>query len=93
MMCHLAAKHPNLYIQTSAWSPKHYPTELMEFMTGRWHGQAGAEKVLFATDHPFIDVVRASRAARALKLPARALDRFLYENARALFPQTEPATV
>lgn len=87
MMCHLSAKHPNLYIQTSAWSPKAYPAELLEFMAGKWHGTRGEDKVLFATDHPFLNVTRGARDARALKLSATTLEKFMYLNANALFPR------
>lgn len=91
MMCHLAAKHENLFIQTSAWSPRHYPAELLEFMAGRWHGQAGADKVIFATDHPFVNISRGVRDARSLKLGSAELEKFLYANAIKQLPTVSTA--
>lgn len=83
IMVRLAARHPNVYICTSAWAPKAYPPELMAFLKGRWHGTAGAEKVLFATDYPILDMARAVRQARALDL-SEALKAFLHDNAARL---------
>lgn len=85
VMTRLAAKHPNVYITTSAWSPKRYPPELLEFMRGKWHGQAGADKVLFGTDYPLLNLEKAARDARELDLPETVLRKFLYENAQRLF--------
>ena len=84
MMTHLAAKHPNLYIATSAWSPKRYPDALMRFLAGSWHGQRGAEKVLFGTDYPLLNLTKAVGAARQLDLPEDVLQRFLHDNTAEL---------
>jgi len=84
MMTHLAAKHQNLYICTSAWSPKRYPRELLEFMGGRWHGQAGAEKVIFGTDYPLLNLEKAVADARALDLPDEVIGQFMYGNMKRL---------
>lgn len=80
MMTHLAAKHPNLYICTSAWSPRRYPRELLDFMGGKWHRQAGADKVIFGTDYPLLNLDKAVPDARALDLPNDVLEKFLYRN-------------
>lgn len=85
VMVRLAAKHENVYITTSAWSPRRYPAELLEFMGGKWHGQPGAEKVLFGTDYPLLNIQKAAADARALNLPTSVLERFLYGNAEQLF--------
>lgn len=88
-MIRLAARHENVYICTSAWSPRRYPASLMEFMASRWHGTAGADKVVFATDAPLLDMNRAVRDARRLDLGEEQLAAFLYGNARRLFwPET-----
>lgn len=81
----LAARHANLYLCTSAWSPTRWPAALLEFLRGRWHGVAGAEKVLFATDHPLLDLGRATRDARALDLDPGVLRALLHDNAARLF--------
>jgi len=87
MAVRLAARHANLYICTSAWSPKAYPPSLLEFMAGRWHGTRGSDKVIFASDYPLLDLQKTTEAARALALPEADLRRILHGNARALlFP-------
>lgn len=78
MMTHLAAKHKNLYITTSAWSPKRYPAPLLEFMRGRWHAQPGADKVIFGTDYPLIHLTKAVTDAR--NLPEDVAAKFMYGN-------------
>lgn len=80
----LAARHPNVYLCTSAWTPKAYPAALLEFLRGRWHGTPGCEKVLFATDYPMLALDRTTAQARALPLDDGQLRRFLYDNAAAL---------
>jgi len=85
VMIRLAAKHRNVHICTSAWSPRRYPKELLEFMTGKWHGTYGAEKVMFGTDYPLLHLQKACRDARELKLPAAVLKRFLHDNAAEMF--------
>lgn len=84
-MIRLAARHENVYICTSAWSPKRYPAALLEFLSSQWHGTAGAHKVVFATDAPLLDMDRAVRDARELSLTEDQLAAFLYGNARRLF--------
>ena len=86
MMTHLAAKHANLYIATSAWSPRRYPTALLEFMRGKWHGQAGADKVLFGTDYPLLNIGKAVHDARNLDLPDHVMEKFMYANTNRLLP-------
>lgn len=85
MAVRLAARHPNFYICTSAWSPKRYPKELLEFMAGGWHGTVGSDKVLFASDHPLLEMSRAVRDARRLPLPDDKLADILHDNANRLF--------
>lgn len=84
MMTHLAAKHPNLHICTSAWSPKRYPKELLEFMGGSWHGQKGSEKVIFGTDYPLLNLEKAVADARNLKLDDDVIEKFMYSNMKRL---------
>ncbi len=85
MAVRLAARHANYYICTSAWSPKAYPAALMAFMAGSWHGTRGADKVIYASDYPLLDLARATSAARALPLPDADLRRVLHDNAQRLF--------
>lgn len=43
----VAWKHPNVYIDTSAWSPKYYAAELLQFAN-----TTGGHKVMFGTNFP-----------------------------------------
>ena len=85
MAVRLAARHRNLHLCTSAWSPRRYPAELLEFMAGKWHGTFGADKVIFGTDYPLLNLEKACRDARELDLPDSVLQRFLHDNAVELF--------
>lgn len=72
----LMAKYKNLYMMTSAYAPKYLPRELLDFMNTR-----GADRVMFATDFPFLTMERCIAEARALDLRDGVLDRYLYANA------------
>ena len=64
----LLLKYPNLYMMTSAYLPKYLPAELIQFMNTR-----GSDKILFATDFPFLPVrPRRGIGARAA-VPARGV--------------------
>jgi uncharacterized protein len=76
----LLLKYPNLYMMTSAYLPKYLPAELIHFMNTR-----GPDKVLFATDFPFLPFDRAVESARALPLRPGILQRYLGDNARRVF--------
>ncbi len=75
----LMNKNPNLYMMTSAWSPKHLPPELVRFMNSR-----GSDRVLFASDHPVMPMSRCVKEALELDLRREALERFLGWNAQRL---------
>jgi predicted TIM-barrel fold metal-dependent hydrolase len=80
----LMIKYRNLYLMTSAYAPKYFPPELIQFMNTR-----GKHKILFASDHPVLDFRRCVAEAEALPLREGVLDLFLYENAnRLLFPKS-----
>ena len=81
----LAARHPNFYICTSAWSPKAYPPALLAFLKGSWHGTKGCDKVVFASDFPLLDMQRTVRDVRLLELTEAQHRQFVYENACRLF--------
>ena len=76
----LMIKYRNLYLMTSAYAPKYFPPELVQFMNTR-----GKHKILFASDHPVLDFARCVKEAEALPLRDGVLDLFLYENAQRLF--------
>jgi len=76
----VATKHENLYIDTSAYTVRRYPTALVDYM--RSHGRA---KVLFGTNYPMITPVKALDGLDSLKLGDQAEALFLGENARRVF--------
>jgi predicted TIM-barrel fold metal-dependent hydrolase len=76
----LMVKYRNLYLMTSAYAPKYFPPELIQFMNTR-----GKHKILFASDHPVLDFGRCVAEAQELPLREGVLDLFLYENANRLF--------
>jgi predicted TIM-barrel fold metal-dependent hydrolase len=79
--CRLMLKYENLHMMTSAYLPKYLPPELIQFMNTR-----GKTKVMWASDHPAIQMERCLKEAQALVLREGVLESFLYENAeRVLF--------
>lgn len=76
----LMLKYANLFLMTSAYSPKYFPPELIQFMNTR-----GQDKIVFATDHPVLSMERCVPEAAALDLREGVLDKFLYANAQRLF--------
>lgn len=79
-MIAVADKHPNVYIDTSAYSANRYPTELVDYMKGR-----GKTKVLFGTNYPMIMPGRALADLADLGLDDETTDLFLRRNARRIF--------
>jgi predicted TIM-barrel fold metal-dependent hydrolase len=76
----LLLKYPNLYMMTSAYLPKYLPAELLHFMNTR-----GQDKILFATDFPFLPFDRSIETARALDLRPGVAEKYLCDNARRVF--------
>ena len=76
----VATKHVNVYIDTSAYSVKRYPPQLVEYMSGH-----GKEKVLFGTNYPMITPARALRGFDTLDMPPDARALFLGKNAQRVF--------
>ena len=76
----LMIKYRNLYLQTSAYAPRYFPPQLIQFMNTR-----GQDKILFASDHPVLSFERCVKEAQELDLREGVLDKFLYANAEKLF--------
>jgi predicted TIM-barrel fold metal-dependent hydrolase len=76
----LMLKYRNLYLKTSAYLPKYLPPELIHFMNTR-----GQNKIIFASDHPALQMKRALEEAQKLDLREGVLDKYLYSNAARLF--------
>ena len=84
-MIALAWKHEHVYIDTSAYLPRYYPPQLLQFMNS--HGQ---DKVLFATNFPMLELKKCVDQAAALDLKPEARAKFLSGNARRVFGLADP---
>ena len=76
----VAWKHANVYIDTSAYLPRYYPPQLLQYL--RTDGQ---DKVLFGTNFPQLPLDKCMQQARGLGLPGEIENKFLYVNARSVF--------
>ena len=79
-MIAVATKHENVYIDTSAYSAKRYPRELVEYMRGH-----GRKKVMFGTNYPMITAAKALENLDELGLDDEAKSLFLAGNATRVF--------
>jgi predicted TIM-barrel fold metal-dependent hydrolase len=79
-MVALARKYPNVYIDTSAYTARRYPPELVRYLQ-----RDGRRKVLFGTNYPMIPPQKALEDLDALALDDEARDLFLEGNARRVF--------
>ncbi len=79
-MISVAYKHPNVYIGSDAYAPKHWAPEFVHFLN-----TFGQDKVLFGTDFPVIDPERARQEIEALGLRPESKRKFLRDNALRLY--------
>ena len=79
-MIAVATKHPNVYIDTSAYTVRRYPTALVDYLRGH-----GRQKVLFGTNWPMIPPARALEGLAEMQLDAGIAASFLGANARRVF--------
>jgi len=79
----VATKHENVFIDTSAYTVKRYPQQLVEFMQGH-----GRQKVLFGTNYPMIQPSHALDGVTGLALDDDARSLFLADNAQRVFQLT-----
>ena len=77
----VATKHRNFYIDTSAYTVKRYPPELVF----RFLKTNGGDKVLFGTNYPMITPAKALSALPALELDSETQAAFLGGNAARVF--------
>jgi uncharacterized protein len=80
-MVAVARKHENVYIDTSAYTAKRYPPELVRYMQSR----GGRRKVMFGSNFPMIAPSVALEELPALALDDETQDLFLEGNARRVF--------
>jgi uncharacterized protein len=80
-MVAVARKHENVYIDTSAYTTRRLPAELVAFLkTG-----TGQRKVLFGTNYPMIDHAHALAGLDELGLSAGGRHDYLHGNAARVF--------
>jgi uncharacterized protein len=79
-MVAVARKHENVYIDTSAYTSRRIPPELIRYMNAD-----GRDKVLFGTNHPMISPFRALEHLDDLGLDDEVRARYLDGNARRVF--------
>jgi predicted TIM-barrel fold metal-dependent hydrolase len=79
-MISVAWKHPNVYIGSDAYAPKHWPESFANFIN-TW----GQDKVIFGTDFPVLDFERVREELETLRLRPEAKRKFLRENVQRVF--------
>ena len=79
-MIAVADKHPNVYIDTSAYTARRYPAELVDYLRGR-----GRSKVMFGTNYPMIAPAKALQHLDDLDLDGETRAAFLSGNADRVF--------
>ncbi len=79
-MMTLAWKHENVYIETSARTPKHWPESFLRFVRG-W----GREKVIWATDYPLLSFERTLAELEELDLSEEIFRKVIRDNAARAF--------
>jgi uncharacterized protein len=80
-MIAVARKHEHVYIDTSAYTSKRLPAELIAYMKT----ESGSRKVLFGSNYPMILPANALADLDRLELEPPAAERYLHENARRVF--------
>jgi predicted TIM-barrel fold metal-dependent hydrolase len=79
-MIAVATKHSNVFIDTSAYTAKRYPPELVAYMKGH-----GRRKVLFGTNYPMLTPGQCLKDIDQLGLDEEGRGLFLRGNAAAVF--------
>lgn len=85
-MIAVARKHENVYIDTSAYTTKRLPTELVAFMKTR----TGTRKVLFGSNFPMIGHSHALDGLDELGLSEQTRSAYLGGNAERVFSTVLP---
>ncbi|GFF63221.1 amidohydrolase 2 [Aspergillus lentulus] len=86
-MIGVAWKHPNVYIDTSAYLPKYYPPELIQFAN-----TIGRKKVMFGTNFPQLSWAKCLESVRKdIKLRDEVRADFLGGNAARVLKLDLPA--
>ncbi len=80
-MVAVARKHENVYIDTSAYTARRYPPELVAYLRSR----GGRRKVMFGTNHPMIAPQQALADLDAHELDEETRELFLRGTAERVF--------
>src|SRR5215471_16790833 len=80
-MISLATKYPNVFIDTSAYTVRRYPRELVDYLHGH-----GRKKVMFGSNHPAWPAARCLEDIESLRLEPEVRELFLHGNAERVFP-------
>jgi predicted TIM-barrel fold metal-dependent hydrolase len=80
-MVAVARKHENVYIDTSAFTAKRYPPELVAYLKSN----SGRHKVMFGSNYPMVFHQQALDGLDDLGLSQEVRELFLAGNARRLF--------
>jgi predicted TIM-barrel fold metal-dependent hydrolase len=87
-MLAVAYKHPNVYIGTDAYTPRHWDPKLIHFID-KWQ----PHKVLFGTDYPVIDLEQARTEIEALGLKDSSKAMLLRDNTIRLYKLKLPLSI
>lgn len=79
-MISLMMKHPNVYVDTSAYKASRFPAELVSYMRG-----PGKRKVMFGSNYPMLTPAECLAGIEELSLGEDVLPLFLADNARRAF--------
>jgi len=80
MCVKLMLKWPNLYYMTSAFTPRHYPEDIVHYANTR-----GSDKILYAGYYPGLPYDRLKTELNDLPLREHVWPKFLRENAARVF--------
>jgi predicted TIM-barrel fold metal-dependent hydrolase len=76
----VCTKHPNVYIDTSAYTVRRYPEALLRYLATH-----GRKKVLFGTNWPMISAAKALEGLDTVGLDAEARELFVGGNATRIY--------
>ena len=79
-MISLARKYPNVFIDTSAYKAKRFPSELVDYMRAD-----GSDKVLFGSNYPMILPDDCLEGLDEFGLDERCEEKFMHDNAARVF--------
>lgn len=77
----LASKHPNVYLGTSAYAPKYWKPEMVQFL----NSSRGRHKTMWGTDYPLVKHEEGIEQIGGLGLREESKHALLYENAARVF--------